>query len=123
MRPVDKGAAPALYARYQDAGVDLMGRLGDYCSYCERQIETHLAVEHIQPKFWHVSRKNSWSNLLLGCVHCNSSKGKKNVGLRNYFWPDRDNTLARSNTQMADWCDHMPALPPLIKSEPETRSP
>ena len=93
MRPVDKGAAPALYARYQDAGVDLMGRLGDYCSYCERQIETHLAVEHIQPKFWHVSRKNSWSNLLLGCVHCNSSKGKKNVGLRNYFWPDRDNTL------------------------------
>src|SRR2546425_11096780 len=50
MRPVDKGAAPAVYARYQDAGPDLRARLGDYCSYCERQIETHLAVEHVQPK-------------------------------------------------------------------------
>ena len=50
MRPVDKGTAPTVYTKYQDAGPDLQSRLGDYCSYCERQIETHLAVEHIQPK-------------------------------------------------------------------------
>ena len=42
MRPVDKGAAPAVYTHYKNARVDLIGRLGDYCSYCERQIETHL---------------------------------------------------------------------------------
>jgi hypothetical protein len=50
MRPVNRGAAPAVYTNYQNAGPDLQACLGDYCSYCERQIETHLAVEHIQPK-------------------------------------------------------------------------
>ena len=93
MRSVDKGVAPTVYARYQDASFDLMARLGDYCSYCERQIETHLAVEHVQPKVRHTTLLNSWANFLLGCVHCNSSKGKKRVALRDYFWPDRDNTL------------------------------
>ena len=93
MRPVDKGAAPAIYARYQDAGVDLIARLGDYCSYCERQIETHLAVEHVQPKIRCPTLRNSWANFLLSCVNCNSSKGEKCVALHDYFWPDRDNTL------------------------------
>ena len=93
MRPIDKGVAPATYVRYQDASSDLRARLGDYCSYCERQIETHLAVEHVQPKVRRATLRNSWSNFLLGCVNCNSSKGKKRVALRDYFWPDRDNTL------------------------------
>ena len=93
MRPVDKGVAPATYVRYQDASSDLRARLGDYCSYCERRIETHLAVEHVQPKVRRTTLRNSWRNFLLGCVNCNSSKGKKRVVLRDYFWPDRDNTL------------------------------
>src|SRR5260221_6501574 len=75
MRPVDKGAAPALYENYQEAGPDLQVRLGDFCSYCERQIETHLAVEHVQPKSHVPALATVWSNFLLGCVHCNSSKG------------------------------------------------
>jgi len=93
MRPVNKGAAPAVYTRYRDAGPDLQGRIGDYCSYCERQIEIHLAVEHIQPKIRRRSLINSWRNFLLSCDSCNSSKGKKRVALRNFYWPDRDNTL------------------------------
>ena len=93
MRPVDKGVAPNEYVRYQDASVDLLARLGDYCSYCDRQIETHLAVEHVQPKVRRAKLRNSWTNFLLGCVHCNSSKGKTRVALRDYFWPDTDNTL------------------------------
>lgn len=93
MRSVDKGAPPAAYAKYQDAGPDLRARLGAYCSYCERQIETHLAVEHVQPKVRRASLKNAWTNFLLGCGHCNSSKGKKPIALRRFFWPDRDNTL------------------------------
>ena len=72
---------------------DLMSRVGEYCSYCERQIETHLAVEHIQPKVVHLKLRNCWDNFLLACVHCNSVKGKKDVVLSEYFWPDRDNTL------------------------------
>src|SRR5690242_20526604 len=93
MRPVDKGLPSAVYTSYQDAGPDLLGRIGDYCSYCERQIETNLAVEHIQPKSLVPTLRNSWSNFLLGCVNCNSSKGDTPVNLSDYFWPDQDNTL------------------------------
>jgi hypothetical protein len=31
-------------------------------------------------------------NFLLGCVNCNSTKGKKDVVLANFLLPDRDNT-------------------------------
>ena len=93
MRPVDRGAAPATYTRYEEAGPDLLRRLGDYCSYCERQIETNLAVEHIQPKSVVPSLITEWTNLLLACVNCNSTKGRQPIVLGDYFWPDVDNTL------------------------------
>lgn len=93
MRPVDKGPAPAVYSSYKNAKPDLLNLLGDYCSYCERQIETHLAVEHVQPKTQLLALQNSWSNFLLACVNCNSSKGATPVVLHDYFWPHRDNTL------------------------------
>lgn len=93
MRPVERGAAPRVYANYQDAGPDLQGRLGDYCSYCERQIETNLAVEHVQPKDLQPALRNTWTNFLLGCVHCNSSKGVQPVSVPDFLWPDLDNTL------------------------------
>ena len=93
MRPVDKGAAPRSYSQYQDARKDLVERIGDYCSYCERQIETNLAVEHIQPKSRAPELRNEWSNFLLSCVNCNSCKGQKNIELEKFFWPDSDNTF------------------------------
>ena len=93
MRPVDKGAAPQDYSQYRDAYQDLVGRIGDYCSYCERQIETNLAIEHIQPKSRALALRNEWSNFLLACVNCNSCKGSIDVDLTNFFWPDSDNTL------------------------------
>ena len=93
MRPVDRGGAPAAYAEYQDAGPDLRGRLGDYCSYCERRIETNLAVEHIQPKSVVPALITDWANFLLACVNCNSTKGHTPISLVDYFWPDTDNTL------------------------------
>ena len=93
MRPVDKGSAPATYARYQDAGPDLLARVGDYCSYCERQIEIHLAVEHVKPKCVVPGLATNWSNFLLACSNCNSTKGRAQIDLPDYFWPDVDNTL------------------------------
>jgi uncharacterized protein (TIGR02646 family) len=92
MRPVERGHAPRVYADYPDAQTDLVAKIGDYCSYCERQIETHLAVEHVQPKSRRKALRNDWGNFLLGCVNCNSSKGKKAVTLTACLWPDRDNT-------------------------------
>lgn len=112
MRPVDKGAAPAAYVRYQEAGSDLQARLGDYCSYCERQIETNLAVEHIQPKSLVPALGTDWSNFLLGCVNCNSCKGHASIMLDEYFWPDADNTLRAFEYVRGGVIQPAPALVP-----------
>jgi uncharacterized protein (TIGR02646 family) len=92
VRPIDRGPAPRAFANYRDAQPDLCTRLGYYCSYCERWIETHLAVEHVQPKSLRKALQTSWDNFLLGCVNCNSCKGKKAVTLKRFVWPDTDNT-------------------------------
>jgi uncharacterized protein (TIGR02646 family) len=93
MRPVERGSAPRTYIAYQDALNDLADVIGHYCSYCERFIDTHLAVEHIVPKSRRRSLINTWSNFLLACVNCNSCKGKRHVVLDRFVWPDCDNTL------------------------------
>jgi uncharacterized protein (TIGR02646 family) len=117
MRPVDKGAAPAAYTRYQDAGLDLQARIGDYCSYCERQIETHLAVEHVQPKSLVPGLATSWSNFLLACVNCNSSKGNAAVNLLDYFWPDADNTLNAIDYVCGGLVEPKPTLAPALRTK------
>lgn len=97
MRPVQKGTSPIVgdFAAYDDAAPDLLSRLGHYCSYCERQYYSVLAVEHIQPKkgkHGHPSLERRWSNFLLACINCNSTKGHKKVELNKVLLPDRDNT-------------------------------
>ena len=56
---------------------------------------TMLAVEHIQPKglpaYAHLTGR--WSNFLLACVNCNSTKKDKDVDPANVLLPDRDNTF------------------------------
>lgn len=93
MRPVERGVAPKIYSRYKDAIEDLEGRLGSYCSYCERSLPVGLAVEHIIPKVLHPELETEWTNFLLGCPSCNSVKGARTVEIDNFLWPDRDNTL------------------------------
>ena len=117
MRPVDKGSAPDEYAKYQDAGGDLQVRLGDYCSYCERQIETNLAVEHVQPKSHAPELSTSWSNFLLGCVNCNSSKGHTPINLASYFWPDTDNSLRAFEYVHGGMIQPRPALGPALAAK------
>jgi uncharacterized protein (TIGR02646 family) len=94
MRPVDRGAAPQVFTNYRDAFPHLRGRVGDYCSYCERRLETNLAVEHKQPKALVPALENEWTNFLLGCVNCNSAKGDTPITLIDYFWPDTENTMS-----------------------------
>ncbi len=110
MRPVDKGTAPAVYAKYQDARADLQARLGDYCSYCERHIETNLAVEHVQPKSVAPVLATTWSNFLLGCVNCNSCKGNTPIHLPDFVWPDSDNTLRAFTYARGGLVDPHPGL-------------
>jgi hypothetical protein len=93
MRPVERGVAPQIYAQYGDAIEDLKSRLGDYCSYCERQVAASLAVEHVIPKSLRPELEKEWNNFLLGCTNCNSVKSDREVEINNFIWPDRDNTL------------------------------
>ncbi|MCX6381772.1 MAG: HNH endonuclease [Armatimonadetes bacterium] len=93
MRPVDKGVAPTTYSAYEEAKPDLVSRLGTYCSYCERRLATHIAVEHIINKDRDPSLRLVWDNFLLTCVNCNSAKGTKIVSLDTLYFPDRDNTF------------------------------
>lgn len=108
MRPVRRNDSPATqdYSEYTDAKTDLISRIGSgysrgvrlasYCSYCERKIDTNLAVEHIEPKkgaHGQLQLQGRWTNFLLACVNCNSTKGDKQVVFRDLYFPDRDNTF------------------------------
>jgi uncharacterized protein (TIGR02646 family) len=112
MRPVQKGTAPRTYAIYREAGKDLIAVIGDFCSYCERQIETHLAVEHVRPKSVDPTLINEWGNFLLGCVNCNSSKGDTPIVATDYFWPDVDNTFRAFRYTEAGLVEPAAALTP-----------
>lgn len=107
MRPIRRGVSPQAtdYLDYKDAQTDLISRISagktnglhiaSYCSYCERRIETNLAVEHIEPKAGTHGKPllaGRWSNFLLACVNCNSTKGSKQVIFNDIYLPDRDNT-------------------------------
>ncbi len=102
MRPVNKGNClidqnghQIIFSHYSDAKGYLIQRLGHYCSYCERSIRASLAVEHIQPQSRQQDLGKTWSNLLLACVNCNSTKKDTDVNSTNigdYLWPDTDNT-------------------------------
>jgi hypothetical protein len=94
MRPVNRGPTPPqAFSDYRNAFGELGNRLGRYCSFCERRLETHLAVEHMQPKSLHPALKLCWENFLLACCNCNSCKGDHDIDLADYLWPDKDNTL------------------------------
>jgi len=97
MRPVDKGESPIKgeFGHYTQAMPYLIKRLGNYCSYCERRFSVGLAVEHMSPKTLHPEGEKIWSNFLIACVQCNSSKGDTDIALNqlgNYIWPDIDDT-------------------------------
>lgn len=99
MRPVVRGATPTnedgepvQYRDYKDARDDLIGRIGDYCSYCEVALHSQVDVEHVLPKNPNPSLEKLWDNFLLACGNCNSIKGDKEFGPDELYWPDRDNT-------------------------------
>jgi uncharacterized protein (TIGR02646 family) len=104
MRPVSRGDCPSdagrprIFKDYDEAREELITRLGAYCSYCEMRHPT-LAVEHIRSKSQHAALRISWNNFLLACTSCNSIKGHRKLRLRDYYWPDRDNT-ARAFTYL-----------------------
>lgn len=93
--PTDSNGNSVVFKEYGDARNDLIDRIGDYCSYCEARLFTP-AVEHIQPKSKESALEKSWHNFLLACCYCNGIKKDKSIDadtIRDYFWPDLDNTF------------------------------
>lgn len=100
MRPVDRGDVPkdenddpVEYDDYKDARDDLIERMGDYCSYCEISLHSQIDVEHVVPKSLDPTLELEWTNFLLACKNCNSTKLNKPVVIDQFYWPERDNTL------------------------------
>lgn len=110
MRPVEKGASPRRYDEYTHARPDLIGRLGEYCSYCEGRIQSGLAVEHVLPKEHNAALALDWDNFLLACTNCNSVKGDKNIHMEHCYWPHRDNTSCAFSYQEGGLVKVNPAL-------------
>ena len=119
MRPVTKGD-PFQYNNgqpYKKAINGLIARLGRYCSYCERIINSSLEVEHIQPKSIHPDKEKIWNNFLLACKNCNATKGNKNPPLNDWLIPDRDNTFAAFKYLEDGVIEIRNGLPPAIVSK------
>lgn len=100
MRPIERGPAPRdengterIFANYKSARGALISCLGEYCSYCEMRLASSLAVEHVHPKDSNPELELIWTNFLLACANCNSTKGARAINLDDYYWPDRDNTF------------------------------
>jgi hypothetical protein len=74
--PLNDAGNPLTFAQYSNAKFYLVVRLGPYCSYCERYLATHIAVEHVEAKSTGGGVVD-WENFLLACVNCNSAKGAK----------------------------------------------
>ena len=117
MRPVTRGAAPRTYSKYQEAIGDLEVCFGCYCSYCERRFPALLAVEHVSPKSLDPDRETDWTNFLLGCVNCNSTKGDSSTNDQDFLWPDKDNTLKAINYTTGGLVEPAPTLDPQIKAK------
>lgn len=101
MRSVNKDNPPrdikgneVFFKEYQHARRYLIDTIGEYCSYCERKLVASLAVEHVKPKSLTLTLELKWSNFLLGCTNCNSTKSDKDIILSDYFWADSDNTYS-----------------------------
>ncbi len=99
MRPITRGPKPKdaqgneiVFAEYAHARRYLFNNIGRYCSYCERHVNSNLAVEHIESKDLNPHLEREWTNFLLGCTNCNSTKGADPIILGEYVWPQVDNT-------------------------------
>lgn len=91
--PKDGAGSEIVFTEYAQSRRFLIDAIGGYCCYCERKIDAGLHVEHVQPKDSNPNLALVWTNFLLGCVNCNSNKGKENVQLANFVWPDVDATF------------------------------
>ncbi len=100
MRPVTHVKVGPKLSDHKQAKPDLIASMGEYCAYCERQIDAeNLHVEHVKPQKTHSKLALTWGNFLLACGTCNTYKRhfqdvNRQVGiLRMQAWPHLDNSF------------------------------
>ncbi len=103
MRPIDRGDCPTgddgrplTFSDYALAKPHLLDRLGSFCSFCEVEISGPIDVEHIRHKDQNPDLECAWSNLLLACKNCNSTKGTKvntAADVSDRLWPHLHRTF------------------------------
>lgn len=100
MRPVTHVKSGPQLSDHKKAKPALISHMGEYCAYCERQVDADgLHVEHIKPQKKHSKLGLTWSNFLLACGTCNTYKRhfqdvNRQVGILNkQAWPHLDNTF------------------------------
>ena len=83
--PRDDAGVPITFKHYREARDPLIGRIGDYCSYCEVCLHGSIHVEHVRPKKPRPTLEREWTNFLLGCDQCNAIKSDADVDLDDYY--------------------------------------
>ena len=98
MRPVVRGAVPQVngvnktVSDYKDWRMDLIDRIGNYCSYCDMLLNDSPQVEHVSPKAPNPGLLLVWNNMLLACGPCNRAKSDDPYTTATHYIPDYHNT-------------------------------
>lgn len=98
MRPVVRGAVPLIagvaktVSDYKDWRLDLLERIGNYCSYCNMVLNDSPQVEHVSPKAPNPGLTLLWDNMLLACGPCNRTKSDDPYDITTHYIPDYHNT-------------------------------
>ncbi|HMN28263.1 MAG TPA: HNH endonuclease [Caldilineaceae bacterium] len=121
-----------LSSNYGNARGALVTAVGQYCSYCEIPVNSNLHVEHVLPKNSFPAQSLSWTNFLLACPSCNTTKGDNPAQWingaamatpnavaylndpANYLWPNRFWQALANNSLLPyrlvlRWMDVVPA--------------
>jgi hypothetical protein len=99
MRPINKGTVPleedgqpVTVSNHRQWRSYLIGRIGEYCSYCEMKLNDSPQVEHVVAQDIDDSRALDWENLLLACGPCNRTKSNHPCPPETHYLPDVHNT-------------------------------
>jgi hypothetical protein len=102
MRPLNRGNVPEVngvpktVVDYKDWRLDLINRIGKYCSYCNMPLYDSPQVEHVTPKNPKLGDEagsmTDWDNMLLACGPCNRAKSNHPNSRASHYIPDYHNT-------------------------------
>jgi len=103
MRPIDRGEVPLdddgqakSVTDYKHWRLDLINRIGEYCSYCNMPLHDSPQVEHVVPKNPQPGEEEgdllAWENMVLACGPCNRAKSNHPNSPNTHYLPDAHNT-------------------------------